>query len=86
MPAQRERDVAAGTSVAEGCGDGDGEDGWVVGLWRTGGVVVHEADGGAAEVVWWLGTPCRGVSEGRVFLIVEGVWWLRGEDGGEGSD
>lgn len=41
MPAEGEGDVRAGAGVAEGCCDGDCEDGGAVGLWGAGGVVVH---------------------------------------------
>ena len=49
MPAQAERQVGAGGGVAEGGRDADGQDGGVVREGRARGVVVHQADGGAAE-------------------------------------
>lgn len=48
VPAQGERDVAAGAAVFESCGYCYGEDCGVGGSGGAGGVVFHQADGGAA--------------------------------------
>ena len=44
MVAQGQGDVGAGGGVLEGRGDGDGQEGWVVGLWVAQRVVVRQPD------------------------------------------
>ena len=76
MVAQTQGDVGAGRRVLDRRGDVDGEEGGVVRPRGTRGVVFHETDRGAADIV---GAVLRAVSgaagRGR-----------RGEDGGEGGD
>ncbi len=50
MPAQGEGDIGARARVAKGGGDADCEDCRTVSLRGAGGVVVHQTNGGTAEV------------------------------------
>ena len=76
MPAQGKRDVRAGVGVAEGGGDANGEEGGIVRLRRTGGVVIHQTYGGPREIG-------GGARESGKVILDGGCGW---EDGGEGCD
>ena len=48
--AQREGDIGAGACVTKGGGDADGKDCGTVCLRGAGGIVIHQTNGGAAEI------------------------------------
>ena len=74
--AQGEGDIGAGACITKGGGDADGKDCRIVSLRGAGGIVIHQTNGGAAEIGWGL------LKGGEVMLDGGGGR----EDCGEGGD